>query len=314
VAELRWILLGLGLLLIGGIWWRGTRGTSQASKDADARDTAPILRATGGAPRAGAGDVGAHREPVLGEDFDDSSPRRERAVPPFEPLTIKTTDFDRLPILDTPFLAETRTRPEPRGAGAAGESNSAPDRDFDTDTDADADAAHADAAPADAADPPAPAEASPSAVAPAADAESPPAAPEPQKIVTLRIIALGDALWPGKKLAEALEMQGLAYGRYQVFHRNHVDGRSMFCVASLLEPGIFDLQSMPAQEFRGVIAFAVLPGPLEPVQTIEAMLATARRLAESLTGMVQDAKGLPLSPQRAATLREEVARFQATLS
>lgn len=305
MAELRWILLGLGLLLIGGIWWRGTRGSSQASKDTDARDTSPILRGsgTGGATRAGAGTPGAHREPVLGEDFDDSPPRRERAVPPFEPLTIKTTDFDRLPILDTPFLAETRTRMEPRGAVDAGEPSSAPDRDFD------ADAAHAGAE-----DPLAPADSSPPAAAPAADAAPSPAAPGPQKIVTLRIIALGDARWSGKKLAEALEMQGLAYGRYQVFHRNHVDGRSMFCVASLLEPGTFDLQSMPTQEFRGVIAFAVLPGPLEPVQTIEAMLATARRLAESLTGMVQDAKGLPLSPQRAATLRDEVARFQATLS
>ncbi|NNM62592.1 MAG: hypothetical protein HKM03_10510 [Steroidobacteraceae bacterium] len=137
--------------------------------------------------------------------------------------------------------------------------------------------------------------------------------PTPQKIVTIRICALGDARWSGKRLADALELQGLAFGRYQVFHRNHVDGRSMFCVASILEPGTFDQEAMPTQEFRGVIAFAVLPGPLEPVQTIEAMIATARRLAESLTGMVQDGSGQPLSPQRAAALREEVARFQATL-
>jgi hypothetical protein len=29
--------------------------------------------------------------------------------------------------------------------------------------------------------------------------------------------------------------------------------------------------------------------------------------------MVQDAKGMPLSPQRAAALREDIARFQASL-
>lgn len=133
-------------------------------------------------------------------------------------------------------------------------------------------------------------------------------------IVTLRICALGDARWSGTKLAEALAAQGLVFGRYQVFHRNHADGRSLFCVASLIEPGSFDPQAMPSQEFRGITAFAILPGPLEPLQTVEAMIATARRLAESLTGMVQDGKGLPLSPQRAAALREEVARFQASLS
>jgi hypothetical protein len=30
--------------------------------------------------------------------------------------------------------------------------------------------------------------------------------------------------------------------------------------------------------------------------------------------MVQDAKGMPLSPQRAAALREDIALFQASLS
>ena len=112
----------------------------------------------------------------------------------------------------------------------------------------------------------------------------------------------------------ALELHGLAYGRYQVFHRKHSDGRSLFCVASLIEPGTFDLARMAEEEFRGVTLFAVLPGPLEPLQTVDALLATARELAGDLPGTVQDAKGMPLSPQRAAALREDVARFQASLA
>ena len=71
------------------------------------------------------------------------------------------------------------------------------------------------------------------------------------------------------------------------------------------------LQRMPAEEFRGVTLFAVLPGPLEPLQTLDALIAAARGLARELSGMVQDAKGMPLSPQRAAALRDDVARFQA---
>ena len=111
----------------------------------------------------------------------------------------------------------------------------------------------------------------------------------------------------------ALELHGLAYGRYQVFHRRHVDGRSMFCVASLVEPGTFDVAAMASEEFRGITLFAVLPGPLEPLVTVDELLTTARGLAEELPGMVQDDKGMPLSPQRAAALREDVARFQASL-
>ena len=111
----------------------------------------------------------------------------------------------------------------------------------------------------------------------------------------------------------ALESLGLAYGQYQVYHRKHGDGRSVFCVASLVEPGTFDAAAMPEQEFRGVTFFAVLPGPLAPLEALDALVATARDLARELGGTMQDAKGIPYSPQRAAALREEVGRFQALL-
>jgi cell division protein ZipA len=109
-------------------------------------------------------------------------------------------------------------------------------------------------------------------------------------------------------------MHGLAYGRYQVFHRRHSDGRSIFCVASLIEPGTFDLSSMPNELYRGVSLFAVLPGPIDPVQSVEAMLETARDLARELSGTMQDAKGMPFSPQRAEALLKDVSRFQALLA
>jgi cell division protein ZipA len=108
-----------------------------------------------------------------------------------------------------------------------------------------------------------------------------------------------------------LEGHGLAYGRYQVYHRKHADGRSIFYVASLIEPGTFDASRMAEEEFRGVSMFAVLPGPIEPLQAVDALLTTARELARDLSGTLQDAKGMPFSPQRIATLREDVARFQS---
>jgi cell division protein ZipA len=133
---------------------------------------------------------------------------------------------------------------------------------------------------------------------------------EQQKIVTLRVCAVGEERWSGRDLMSVLEGHGLAYGRYQVYHRKHADGRSIFYVASLVEPGTFDATRMADEEFRGVSMFAVLPGPLEPLQAIDALLATARELARELSGTIQDAKGMPFSPQRIATLREDVVRFQ----
>lgn len=135
-----------------------------------------------------------------------------------------------------------------------------------------------------------------------------------QKIISVRVCATDDSRWQGSALLAAFELNGLAYGRYQVFHRRHADGRSLFCVASMTEPGVFDVTKMQGQEFKGVTLFAVLPGPLEPMLTVDELLLAARDLAVALNGAVEDAKGAPMTAQRAAALRDEVARFQASLS
>jgi FtsZ-interacting cell division protein ZipA len=168
--------------------------------------------------------------------------------------------------------------------------------------------------------PPPPAAAS--APAPAAPGESgagatPPQVPnisETQRIVTIRVCAAGESRWAGLDLMSALENHGLAYGRYSVFHRKHSDGRTLFCAASLIEPGTFDIALMPQEEYRGLTLFAVLPGPCDSLQTLDAIIETAAELAQALRGTVQDSKGLPLSQQRAEALREDVARFQASLA
>jgi cell division protein ZipA len=224
---------------------------------------------------------------------------RDWGVPPFEPLSIRTAEFDRVPVLDGPMMVSIDLEPFTADAAASPAISSAP-------------------APA-----PAPATAAgadePLAAAEHSDrfaAEAPPApnAAELQRIVTIRVCAIGDTRWSGTQLLAAFELHGLAFGRYEVFHRNHVDGRSLFCVASLIEPGTFDSAAMAGQEFRGVTLFAVLPGPIAPLETVDELFATARALAQELSGMAQDAKGIPLSPQRAAAMREDVARFQASLS
>jgi cell division protein ZipA len=253
--KIRWILTGLGLLLIAGIWWRGARPRGQARGEPELREAPP-------APPP------------------PPSESREWGVPPLEPLSIKTADFEDVPVLDMPMRADAP--PAPTEAGVA-TPRPAPARTDDS-----------------------------GRFAPAAPKK--PNTSEMQKIVAVRVCAPGEARWPGQRLIDALAQQGLAYGRYEVFHRKHADGTSLFCVASLVEPGSFDLARMPDQEFRGVTVFAVLPGPLQPLQTLEALLSAARGLAENLTGQVQDSKGMPLSPQRAAALREEVARFQTLIA
>jgi cell division protein ZipA len=288
-AELRWILLALSLVLLAGIWWWGRRRSSQAPGNAQLRELTPSMEPQRHEPPT-------HRPPENGD----------WGVPPLEPLSIRTQDFERVPVLDTPMMVHfeptIQLPPDPAVAPPAESAIASP-------AGAAAGAAGGAAATVMVGRVPTlqPAERTGSL-----PAQTPNAA-EQQKIVTVRVCAAGEARWSGATLLSALELHGLAYGRYQVFHRRHVDGRSLFCVASLIEPGTFDVARMSSEEFRGITLFAVLPGPVEPLLTIDELLGAARGLAQELSGMVQDSKGMPLSPQRAAAIRDDVARFQASL-
>jgi cell division protein ZipA len=301
LAEFRWILLGLGLLLIVGIWWWGARRSAQAPGDAQLRESSVIDPPR---PEPPAHDLGP---PLEMHEWDKS---------PFEPISIKTSDFDEVPILDEPMMADV------------GKAPNEPQLSDDADTVPNADTGpvippvltKAVPAPAKAAPPPAPAApATPVAATGetsdriAAAARAKPNTSEKQKIVAVRVCAPPDVRWPGSALLAAFEANGLAYGRYQVFHRRHVDGRSLFSVASLVEPGTFDVAQMPTQQFKGLTLFAVLPGPVDPLLTVDEMLAAARGLAGVLPGTVQDAKGVALSAQGMAALRDDIAQFQSSL-
>jgi cell division protein ZipA len=302
--ELRWILLGLGILAIGAIWLWTARGSRQAPGNAELR--APTV--TSGHAPGHAPSVPPPEAPP--EPREAAADKREWGVPPLEPLSIRTADFAEVPALDQPIL----THADPVDFGldssrATGQPRFAPAVELATSEPAPS------PPPVPSVSPASNARGSPehgdrhAAVAPPAPNNS-----EKQKIVTVRVCAVGEARWAGTDLMSALEALGLAYGRYQVYHRNHSDGRSIFCVASLVEPGTFDLSTMAGGQFRGVSLFAVLPGPLEPMQAVDALLATARELARALCGTMQDAKGIPFSPQRAEALLQDVARFQALLA
>ena len=278
----------MSLPLLAAIWWWTERRSRQAPGNPQLRESTPPLEARYPHPPD--------------RDLRPHPPAGDWGVSPFEPLSIRTAEFDPVPALDGPLHAHADPEADPD-----------PEAEADPDPDPEAEPgqeAHDAGAKTDLELPGPPGAAeyrrSAAAVPTASSADL-------KKIVTIRVCCVGQARWSGAQLASALESQGLALGRYQVFHRNHPDGRSLFCVASLIEPGTFDAARMPLQEFRGVTLFAVLPGPLAPLATMDQLMGTARGLAEELTGMVQDGKGTPMSPQRAAGLREEVARFQALL-
>lgn len=314
-SELRWVLLALSAVLLIGIWWWGVRRARQSPGNAHLRES--------GAAAAGPGPtiLGPTIMSPAPEHHPDDAEKREWGVPPFEPLNIRTADFDQGQVIDLPMSATADPLDmtlnmeyiEHESARYPDADDALPAADFDeveaapTPVDAPAGVERPATGPASAPD----AQPASAAVAPApADAAN---TSETQRIVTVRVCAVGDAHWPGADLLAALESHGLKFGRYKVFHRMHHDGRTLFCAASLVEPGSFDIARMADEEFRGLTLFAVLPGPADALETIDTLIGTALDLADALHGAVQDAQGAPLSAQRAEALRADVAQFQQSL-
>jgi len=283
--ELRWILLAAGLLLIAAIYGWGLRARRRAAAPEHERmtrvepaRTVPVVPEPADTEPEAADDeapLGAARPTDAGE-FDAepatwSTAGRGRREPRLEPQFDASFDVEPPTVRLEPRL-ETMTEPrlEPQ-AGARSEPRFEP------------------------AGTPAP---------------EPPRKPAPQKIVAVRVVAPAGSQFPGEQLLDAIEADGFTFGRYQIFHRLDDAGRPVVSLASLKEPGTFDPAAMPGAQFRGIALFAVMPGPLPGVRAFDELIVTARALAATLGGQLQDERGGALSLARIGHLREEVAEFE----
>ena len=135
---------------------------------------------------------------------------------------------------------------------------------------------------------------------------------EQRKIISIRLLPRTGQLLAGKQLAQGLRAAGLQYGKFDIFHR--IDplrpSHALFSVASLVEPGSFDLNRVEKSEYPGISFFIVLPGPGDMLAAFDEMLSAARSLAQSLGANLFDERGSTLSLQRARYMREELVQFQ----
>ncbi|MFU8895952.1 MAG: cell division protein ZipA C-terminal FtsZ-binding domain-containing protein [Gammaproteobacteria bacterium] len=130
-----------------------------------------------------------------------------------------------------------------------------------------------------------------------------------QLIVALRLRARQPEGFDGTGLIKAFSSEGLEFGKFGAFHALDERRRSRFLVASLVEPGSFEIEKMHELRCPGVSMFMVLPGPPEPLAALDAMFVCARRLAERLDADVLDDKGNALTMQQAGWLREQVVEY-----
>lgn len=130
-------------------------------------------------------------------------------------------------------------------------------------------------------------------------------------IVTVRIMPQPGESFPAEQLVLILRGTGLQHGKYGIFHRFSAADSSviLYSVASLVEPGAFDLTKLKESFYKGVSIFMVLPAPENGVALFDDMLETARTIARGVGGRLVDQDGALLSVQRERFMREEVIEF-----
>ena len=262
--ELRWILVGFGIVLLAAIYLWGRRGSRAA-----AADEPPPPRVRPEPP------LHVH-EPTLIRSVEQAiaASAQHDAAAPAEP---PSDEYETPPPLDT-----WRGRVEP--------------------TFADAETAEMPVRPAAA------------ATTPDAPTLSSSEAPQSRRVERRKILSLRLAMAPqrieGAKLLESLLAESLQHGKYNIFHRLHADGSIVFSVASMVEPGAFDLEKMGETLYPGMTMFTQLPGPVPGMHALNELIACARRLQANLGGTLQDERGVPLTVHRIERMRQEVREFE----
>jgi cell division protein ZipA len=113
----------------------------------------------------------------------------------------------------------------------------------------------------------------------------------------------------GADILQVAESCGLRPGDMDIFHclDEFDDGtRIYFSMANMVKPGTFPFDAMEEFGTPGMMLFAQLEGNPEDLTILEEMIATARKLANSLGGDVLDDTRRPLTVRREEEMRTAV--------
>lgn len=277
VCDLRLILLVLGVLLVAALWWWGARGRRGRSGPSGKAPAPPreSFRSASDSPEDAPGEAGGVEDEARrggGAEGAPAGPSSGKAPPPPSSGALPVTELQG-------FRAVRGELEQIDLAGLRGVA-------------ADSASASASRGPA------------------AATGEPPPA--EERLVVVLTVIARRGERLPGAALRIALEAQGLRYGENGLFH-HHASGEPaaapIFSVINVVQPGMFDLDTIDAMTTPGIGLFLCLPGPKDPGEAFERMIDTARRLAAALDAQLCDETRSTLSVQALNHLRERIAEY-----
>jgi len=129
-------------------------------------------------------------------------------------------------------------------------------------------------------------------------------------VLVLSVLAKDENKFNGDDIKTVLESEDIKYGEMGIFHY-HIENKkdAVFSVASVVEPGTFNLETMSDYETPGLSLFCQLPGPVESTEAFDILLKKVRSIADSLGGQLCDDKRNLLTEQATGHYRDRIAAF-----
>lgn len=147
---------------------------------------------------------------------------------------------------------------------------------------------------------------------PEAESETESDAISADKIITINVIAGEDRVFNGRELWDLLHAAGLRHDGMKILSKtegNREDGKPIFRVANIVNPGTFDAEAIDDFSTPGISMFMLLPAPINNLLAFEQMLTVARRLAEALDGQLLDFKRQEMTAQGIEQARRRIREF-----
>ncbi len=144
--------------------------------------------------------------------------------------------------------------------------------------------------------------------APDGSEEAPAAEKKYSDIIVIYILSKQGEMLNGAQINSSAQAMGLSFGDMNIFHFNR-DGRNVFSLANMLEPGAFDPETIHDLKTSGLTVFMQIKGD-DPLDDLTEMLQRSYQLAGLLDARLCNHKREPLTEQDAENYRTQVSEFR----
>lgn len=136
---------------------------------------------------------------------------------------------------------------------------------------------------------------------------------EPEEVLVINVMSVGNDRFRGSELLDVLLECGMRYGDMQIFHRHHGEdgeGPLLFSMVNMVVPGTFDLNTMDQFETPGVSLFMTLPMNANSMEAFNIMADTAKAIASRLGGELKDEHRSVMTAQTIEHCRHRIREFE----